>query len=297
MKLLVTGGTGCIGYQLLPTLVEAGHTLWVLTRRSADKFDTCNGNITYIRNFDDAPEVDGVINLAGEGILDRRWSEKRKQELLDSRIDLTARLLSWMEQCRVKPKVLISGSAVGYYGFHEQNVLLDESCPSAQDFAATLCQRWESEALKAKEFGVRVCILRIGVVLAGESGALAKMLLPFRLGLGGPVANGEQMFSWIQREDLVAMMMFLLHSPDQEGVFNATSPIPVTNKAYSEEIAKAVGRPCWLTVPAYALRLLLGEGADLLVKGQAVMPTRFSQLGFEFRYPEIEGAIRHSLEN
>lgn len=296
MKVLVTGGTGCIGYQLLPTLVKAGYRLWVLTRRSHAGWDTCNGNIIYIDDFNKAPDVDAVINLAGEGILDRRWTEQRKQQLLDSRIALTRRLLLWMSQCDVKPKVMISGSAVGYYGFHGAEDRLDESAQPATDFAANLCHQWEFEAQKATGLGVRLCVLRIGVVLAGESGALAKMLLPFKLGLGGPVASGEQMFSWIQREDLIAIVLLLLQSPELSGAFNATAPTPVTNKAFSEALARALGRPCWLKMPAYALNALLGEAANLLVKGQAVVPSRLQGSGFEFRYPDIDSAIAHSLQ-
>ncbi|WP_426416957.1 TIGR01777 family oxidoreductase [Aestuariirhabdus sp. LZHN29] len=294
-SLLVTGGTGCIGYQLLPTLVEAGYQLWVLTRRPVDALNTLGGRIHYVNDLSEVGEVGGVINLAGEGIVDARWSESRKQALLDSRIGVTEHLLEWIASLEKTPEVLISGSAVGYYGYQDSSDELDESAPGQQDFASTLCQRWEAAAARATDLGVRVCLLRTGVVLASNGGALARMLVPFKLGLGGPIASGEQMISWIQREDLVAIILFLLHSKELTGAFNATAPSPVTNRCFSESLAKVLGRPCWLPVPGYAMRMLLGDAADLLVKGQSVVPKRLLQLGFEFRYPQISDAIAHSL--
>ncbi|RRJ84563.1 TIGR01777 family oxidoreductase [Aestuariirhabdus litorea] len=295
-SLLVTGGTGFIGYQLLPTLVEAGYRLWVLTRREPASLNTLGGKICYISSFDQVAEVDGVINLAGEGIVDSRWSERRKQQLLESRENLTLRLVDWLGGLSRPPEAMISGSAVGYYGYHDPTELLDESQGGQQDFASTLCQRWEAAAIKAEALGVRVCRLRIGVVLAANGGALGRMLPPFKLGLGGPIATGKQMISWIQREDLIAAILFLLHSNDLSGAFNATSPHPVSNRVFSEALAKVLGRPCWLPVPAYAMRLLLGEASDLLVKGQAVVPERLLKAGFTFRHPLISDAIEYSLK-
>ncbi|MCL6416889.1 TIGR01777 family oxidoreductase [Aestuariirhabdus sp. Z084] len=295
MKIVVTGGTGCIGHQLLPTLVSAGYRVWALTRQSPQTLDNLGGHITYVNDLSSVPDMDAVINLAGEGVLDARWSESRKQILMDSRIGTTRLLLDWMKKRQQPPQTLISGSAVGYYGYHGSDRRIDESVSPQDDFASRLCQQWEASAQEAEALGIRVCTMRIGVVLAANAGALARMLPPFKLGLGGPIATGEQMFSWIQREDLVAMILFLLHSPELSGPFNATSPMPVTNQQFSKALARALRRPCWLTVPAYAMRLMLGEAADLLIKGQAVIPERLEKAGFSFRFADIDSAIEHSL--
>lgn len=291
---LVTGGTGFIGAALCRRLDAEGWQLTVLTRDPASVAGrTGVAAARGIDRFDalaDGEAVDAVINLAGEPIADGRWTARRRVLLRDSRTGLTRELVSWLGRLAVRPQVLVSGSAIGYYGDGGDQVLQEDS-PSGQGVAASLCREWEAEALPAADRGLRVCLLRTGVVLHPEGGALARMLPPFRLGLGGPIGHGRQWLSWIHRDDLVDLVMHLLARDDLSGPFNGTAPNPVTSREFARTLGAVLHRPAVLPVPAAALRLGLGEAAGLLLDSQRVMPSRALASGFVFRYPDLRSAL------
>lgn len=288
MHVLVTGGTGFIGQELVVALVANGHRVSVLSRK-AGKMPFREG-IHYTGRLDGLRAVDAVINLAGENLAERRWTATRKQQLRDSRIGTTQRLLSWMESLPTPPRTLISGSAIGYYGPRDDSPL-DESATPGEDFAARLCRDWEAEALRAQALGLRVCTLRTGVVLGRDGGALAKMLPAFKLGGGGPMGDGQQWMSWVRRVDLVRLLIWLLENPACQGAYNGTAPEPVRNRDFARALAASLRRPALLPMPAPALRLLLGEMAGLLLSGQRVLPVRAQAEGFVFRHPSLAAAL------
>jgi len=247
-----------------------------------------------IEDLAEANEIEAVVNLAGAPIVARRWSARRKQEIRDSRIGTTEKLLRWMTPQLRRPHVLISGSAVGYYGPRDDTPL-DESAPAGDDFAAQLCRDWEHEAMEAEALGLRVCRLRTGVVLGPDGGALQKMRLPFQLGLGGPIGDGRQWLSWIHREDLVAMIQWLLEQDSAGGAYNGTAPEPVPQREFARTLGRVLHRPALLPTPAFALRLALGEAATMLLTGQRVLPVHAMAEGFDFRYPNLQGALQEVL--
>ncbi|KGK41273.1 NAD-dependent dehydratase [Nitrincola sp. A-D6] len=287
MRVLITGGTGFIGQALAKALKERGDEVLILSRRAAD-----NPQIVTTLAQIQQP-VDAVVNLAGAGIVDKRWTPERKQLLRDSRIKTTAELLQWIEQQPQRPSVLVSGSAIGYYG-SQSSQALDEQAKPVNGFTHQLCADWEAEALKATDLGLRVCLIRTGVVL-GSGGALNKMLPPFRLGLGGPVASGQQWMSWIHLDDEVRAIIWLLDNPALQGAFNLTAPEPVTNAEFSATLGKELHRPAFFTLPGFVLKLLLGEASELLVQGQRVVPAQLQASGFEFRYPVLQQALKQIL--
>ena len=290
MHVLITGGTGFIGRELCQQLFQAGHTVTVLTRAAAAG-KAARPGVRLITTLEDAQDVDGVINLAGEPLAEGRWNAARKQQFRDSRIGTTQNLLSWITALPQRPRVLVSGSAIGYYGPHN-DAPLGESAAAGDDFAATLCSDWETEAFKARALGLRVCAIRIGIVLASDGGALAKMLPPFKLGAGGPMGSGAQWMSWVRRSDLVRLMIWLLHNESATGVYNGTAPVPVTNREFARTLGAVLKRPAVLTTPAFALKLMFGEMAEsLLLTGQRVLPSKAEAEGFEFRFRELQPAL------
>ncbi|MBU2966278.1 TIGR01777 family oxidoreductase [Amphritea sp. 2_MG-2023] len=294
MKVLITGATGFIGGHLVPRLLQDGHELIIMSRsaqKAQKQFGTAVRVITRPDQIQSDEQVDGIINLAGAGIADKRWNEARKKVLVDSRVEITNQLISLISRLEHKPEVMISGSAIGYYGCRDDDLLLDEHGDVVEDFTHTLCQRWESEALKAQAMNVRVCLIRTGIVL-GPGGALAKMLPPFRLGLGGPVAEGQQWMSWIHLDDQLEVICMLLTHDQFSGAFNLTAPEAVTNATFSRQLAAMLSRPAWFRVPAFVLKLILGEGSDLLVKGQRVYPQRLLDAGYQFAYPKLKDALQ-----
>ncbi|WP_296058136.1 TIGR01777 family oxidoreductase [uncultured Amphritea sp.] len=298
MKVLISGGTGFIGRHLIPRLLDYDHEAVVLTRseiKARELFGSSVRVITDLNQISSDEQIDGIINLSGEGIADKRWSEKRKQALIDSRISMTADLISLIRRLEHPPEVLISGSAIGFYGCRTDDLLLNESGQVIDDYTHRLCQNWESEAHKAEAMGVRVCLIRTGVVL-GNGGALAKMLPAFRFGLGGPVARGDQWMSWIHIDDEIEIICMMLTHNEFDGAYNLTAPEAVTNETFSRELAAVLSRPCWLRVPAVVLDLMLGEGSDLLVKGQNVYPERLLKAGYKFAYPDLKTALHQILE-
>lgn len=290
MQVLVTGGTGFVGRALCPRLAAAGHEVTVLTRRPEARLPAgvsrAVGRLEQV--VPDA--VDAVVNLAGEPIGDARWTPERRKLLLESRTGTTSRLVAWMRGARRAPPVLVSASAVGYYGEQGDRPVTEET-PPAPGFTHDLCAAWEREAERAMEIGVRVCRMRIGVVLDRDGGALAKMLPAFRLGAGGRLGSGRHYFPWIHREDMVAICQWLVENPAAGGAYNCSAPNPVTNAEFTQALGRALGRPTLLPVPGTALRLLLGDLSELLLVSDRMLPQRLLDAGFEFRYPRLEEAL------
>ncbi|WP_252179124.1 TIGR01777 family oxidoreductase [Endozoicomonas sp. 4G] len=295
MQILITGGTGFIGRRLVARLLSKGHRLTVLSRRDAEDVHRLLSNevksVKSLSAVNPAVAFDAIINLAGEGVMDERWTSFRKSQLLNSRITLTSELVDLIERMENRPRCLISGSAIGFYGGRDDAVRLDESSGAGNDFAADLCLRWEQAARRAEGLGARVCTVRTGVVLHPEGGALHKMMLPFRLGAGGPLGSGKQMMSWIHMEDMVNTLIFLLENDSAKGVFNATAPEAVSNKDFAVALAGVLNRPALLKMPAMVLKCLLGESSEMVLKGQNVYPERLLAEGYQFTHPQLQPAL------
>ena len=297
MKILITGGTGFIGRILCHRLLDLDHELIVLSRRPEQVSKLCGDAVAAISNLDDLPtdeSIDAIINLSGEGIADARWTRRRKQKLLDSRIDITEQLIAYVAKAKHKLSIMISGSAVGYYG-NNYDTEHDEITDNPDDFAQQLCKKWEAAAEPVKDHGVRLCILRTGLVIGKDGGFVKRMLLPFKLGLGGRLGDGNQWMSWIHKDDLIAIIEMLLTSPDLEGNFNATAPEPVTNAEFSLCLAKNLNRPAIFPVPAIVLKLLLGEMSELLLGGQKVSPENLMEQNFRFQFESLDSALKAVL--
>jgi len=298
MKILLTGGTGFIGQSLCARLITQGHTLTVLSRRPDKVPELCGksvASISSIKLLKSDDHFDAIINLAGEGIADARWTQQRKNQLLDSRVGITHQLIDFVSIAESKPSVLISGSAVGYYG-DQGDSILDEQGAFTDDFPHQLCAAWEQTAKRAADYEVRTCLLRTGLVIGKDGGFLKRMLLPFKLGLGGRIGDGKQWMSWVHREDLIGMIEYLLTESNANGVFNGTAPQPVTNREFSQCLAKLLNRPALLPVPALVLKLALGEMSTLLLGGQRVLPQRFIDAEFRFHFNTLEAALCEAIE-
>ncbi|MEX3173060.1 TIGR01777 family oxidoreductase [Serratia quinivorans] len=293
MRVLITGATGLIGSSLTQRLLGLSHQITVLSRNVQRARERFGEQVSYWPTLQDKPSLDGfdaVINLAGEPIADKRWSKAQKERLCHSRWDLTEQLVKLINASSTPPGVLISGSATGYYGDQGQAVVTEDEAPH-DEFTHQLCQRWESLALQAQSDATRVCLLRTGVVLAAKGGALAKMLPPFRLGLGGPIGDGRQYLPWIHLEDMVDGIVYLLDHQTLQGPFNMVAPYPVHNEQFAAQLANVLDRPAFLRVPAFAMRLLMGEAAVLVLGGQRAVPKRLEEAGFSFRFLELEQAL------
>lgn len=298
MHLFITGGTGFIGRHLCHKLLANNHTLTVLSRQPESRVQTLCGQVGVIHHLQDLTphhRFDAIVNLAGEPILGRRWSEQRKQILWDSRVTLTENLVDWIRRADVKPEALISGSAVGYYGDQGDTLLDEDSPPRQEGFGQRLCAAWETAANKAEKYGLRVCCLRTGLVIGKGGGLLGRMLLPFRLGLGGRIGDGRQWMSWVHLEDHIRMTERLLLDPSLSGPFNATAPNPVTNAEFTATLARLLKRPAFMTVPAPALKLLLGEMAEIVLGSQRVIPKRFLESNFRFEFETLERTLADVL--
>ncbi|MDX1693761.1 MAG: TIGR01777 family oxidoreductase [Ketobacteraceae bacterium] len=292
--LLITGGTGFIGKKLTPLLIKQGYDVTVFTRnpkKASQMFGNKVNTISDMSEIRKLPPLEAVINLAGEGILDKRWTEARKQTLLKSRVELTEQLVATLVDSDHKPTTFISGSAVGYYG-DCGDTPCPVNAPPGKDFAAMLCKQWETAANRIKAIGCRLVIVRIGIVLDKNGGAMEKMILPFKLGLGGKIGSGKQWFPWIHRTDLCRLILFLLQDSRCSGPYNATSPTPVTNKEFTEALGKVLGKPTFLPMPGFALKLALGEASQLLLGGQNATPDKALQDGFKFKYTTIEHCLK-----
>ncbi|SDZ65583.1 TIGR01777 family oxidoreductase [Pseudomonas sp. NFIX28] len=293
MHILLTGGTGLIGRQLCRLWLTQGHQLTVWSRRPAEVAKLCGAQVRGIGRLDELAEepVDAIINLAGAPIADRPWTHKRKALLWSSRITLTEKLLAWLESRRQKPQVLISGSAVGWYGDGGERELNEESPPVSEDFASQLCIAWEETAQRAEAMGLRVVLIRTGLVLSAEGGFLSRLLLPFKLGLGGPIGNGRQWMPWIHIKDQIALIDFLLHRSDASGPYNACAPKPVRNREFAKTLGSVLHRPAVVPVPAFVLRVGLGELSLLLLGGQRAVPARLLAAGFTFQFTDLRAAL------
>ncbi len=290
MRILVTGGTGFVGRRLVPRLAAAGHEVVILSRRSNPPLPPgASRAIASLRELD-ANGVDAAINLAGEPIGDARWTAARKRLLLESRVGTTRALVEWLRAAARRPGVLVSASAVGWYGDQGDAVVVEET-PPVRGFTHELCEAWEREARAAEALGVRVAIARIGVVLDGDGGALAKMLPAFRLGGGGPLASGRQWFPWLHREDMAEILRWLVETPQARGAYNASAPEPVTNADFTRALGRALHRPTVLPMPGAALKLLFGEMSELLLMSDRMVPRRLLDEGFRFRYPSLDAAL------
>ncbi|GLR64168.1 TIGR01777 family oxidoreductase [Marinospirillum insulare] len=294
MRILITGGTGFIGKTLCPLLASQGHELVLWTRQLKPKLP--EGVIDYVHELSELEEnsIQAVINLAGAGIADKRWSEERKQLLISSRVKTTELLVEWMEAQSIKPEVLISASAVGYYGEQGSERVTEQTQPVA-GFTHDLCAAWEAAALTAEKLGIRVCLVRTGVVLGQGGGSLAKMLPAFRLGLGGRLGSGQHWFPWIHLDDMAKIYAWLLKNEQASGVFNASAPNPVTNAEFTKALGKALNRPTIFPMPEAVLKVLFGEMAELLLVSAKMLPEQLEKEGFEFIYPDLERALEKSV--
>ena len=301
MRVTVTGATGLIGKQLVAALTGRGDEVTVLSRNPQNARNALGGAVEAIA-WDpargSAPAValagrDVVVHLAGEPVA-QRWTKDSKERILRSRELGTRNLVDGMLSATPRPAALVSSSAVGYYGPHGDEPL-DEDTPPGSDFLADVCVRWEREAEAAATQGVRVVVVRTGVVLDAEGGALSKMLLPCKLGGGGPVAGGAQYMPWIHVDDLVGIYLRAIDDQAWSGPVNATAPHPVTNKAFSKALGRALHRPAVAPIPAAAIKLLYGQMAEIVTKGQRVVPERTLELGYAFRHTDIEAALRSAL--
>ncbi|MBI2538724.1 MAG: TIGR01777 family protein [Deltaproteobacteria bacterium] len=296
MRLVIAGGTGFIGSALCARLSELGHSLTLLTRLASSAVNAPNKKLLSwdpraAGAWEQAIEgSDGVINLAGEPIA-KRWTTAHKKKIASSRIESTRTLVAAIGRAKEKPKFLINASAIGYYGPHG-NETLSEEAGAGSDFLSRVCVAWEREAGKAEDYGLRVVRLRTGIVLGRGGGALAKMVPPFKLFLGGPLGDGNQPMSWIHLEDEIGLILFLLEHPEARGATNATAPNPATMSEFCKTLGDVLNRPSWAPVPAFALRLLLGEMADMLLTGQRVLPVAAQKLGYAFKYPTLWEALR-----
>lgn len=298
MKLVVSGGTGFLGEPLVRRLVERGDEVVVLSRNPAQVragrgvgWDGGRTEGGWTSEIDDAG---AVINLAGENIAGGRWTRARKRRLLESRLDATNSIVAALNKAPSRKRTLINASAVGYYGF-DREAVVDENSEKGRGFLSDLVESWELAASAALP-AARVVILRFGVALAADGGALQKMMMPFRFGAGGPVGSGEQWISWIDRDDLLEAIIWSLDHETVRGIYNLTAPEPVRNRDFAKQLGRTMHRPSILPAPSFALRLMFGEMADeALLGGQRALPRRLQSEGFRFAYPSLESALRHSL--
>ncbi|MBD8096277.1 TIGR01777 family protein [Pseudomonas fluorescens] len=292
MHILLTGGTGLIGRQLCRHWLAQGHRLTVLSRTPESVARICGAQVLGVGRLQDViGAVDAVVNLAGAPIADRPWTHKRKALLWSSRISLTESLLAWLERLEQKPAVLISGSAVGWYGDGGERELTEDSGPVQDDFPSQLCIAWEETAARAEALGIRVVLVRTGLVLAAEGGFLSRLLLPFKLALGGPIGNGRQWMPWVHIRDQIALIDFLLHKADARGPYNACAPHPVRNREFAKTLGQVLHRPAFMPMPAFALKVGLGELSGLLLGGQKALPERLLAAGFTFQFTELRAAL------
>ena len=310
MKILLFGCSGFIGKELIPRLIKENHDIYLVSRRNIDQLQLKNSlskinflrlDVTNEQNWLDEnlikilKDSDGIINLIGEPIADKRWTNSQKREIENSRINTTKYLMKNLKYLKINPKFIINASAIGYYGTSLSNEFTENS-KSGEDFLAKLCKKWEQEALK-KPFFTRLVIFRIGIVLGKDGGALGKMLPIFKLGLGGPIGNGNQWMSWIHRDDLCQLIINSIKDKKYTGIFNAVAPEPVTMREFSSELAKTLKRPNLLPVPGPTLKLILGDGAKLVLEGQRVISTKLKNNFYNFKYPTLENALSAATKN
>jgi hypothetical protein len=304
MKVVIAGGTGFIGSALIRHLLAAKHSLVLLTRSPAPArsiYSSGNSTSLIIDQWNGTSPgawtqhlegADAIINLAGESLAAGRWTKARKERILSSRINATRVIVDAIHQCARKTSVLINASAVGFYGDVPSGDVTEEH-PAGKGFLAEVCSRWEDEGRKAESLGMRVVFPRTGIVLDRTGGALAKLALPIKLYVGGPLGSGKQWMPWIHLEDEIRAIVFALENQNITGPINLTAPNPVTNKELVSSIAKVLHRPAWAPAPSFALRLILGEMSEMLLRGQRAIPNKLLQAGFEFKYNQIDQALKY----
>lgn len=304
MKVGIVGGTGLIGRNLTFRLLEMGYSVKILSRysnipellQSKKNLEVVEGDFPKSENL---KHLDAIINLAGSPIAGVRWTKKVKEEIRSSRVGYTESLVSSISKIAgVLPKVLIQGSAVGYYGSYDYDTEnFSENSSAGKDFLSSLCVDWEKAAESVSKFGIRLVQIRTGVVLSIQGGALKSMLPSFRLGFGGPLGSGNQIFSWIHIDDVVNAIIHLLENSNLSGPFNLVAPNSVSNEIFSKTLAYILKRPAFFRVPTTILKVLFEEGADVIVKGQRVIPEKLQKSGFSFLYPELETALQDLLRS
>jgi uncharacterized protein (TIGR01777 family) len=307
MRILITGGTGLIGRALSANLAADGNEVIVLSRSPervtpfpdgvrAERWDarTAEG---WGHLADGAAAIVNLAgaSLAGEGFFPTRWTDERRRVIRDSRLDASHAVVEAVAQAEQKPRVVIQSSAVGYYGFHGDEVLTEEAEPGDDWAARFTAEEWEPSTLPVEEMGVRRVVVRTGVVLSTEGGALPRLLLPFRLFAGGPMGSGDQWYSWVHLQDQVRALRFLIETEEARGSYNLTAPEPATNGELAKLIGQLMGRPSFVPVPGFAMRLAFGEVAEVVLKGQRAVPQRLLDLGFEFCFPAAEAALQDLL--
>ena len=302
MRVIITGGTGLIGRPLSQALVAAGHEVVVLTR-NPQKVKNMPAGVR-LQQWDGASAAgwgelaDGahaIVNLAGEGIADGRWSGARKQAIRQSRIDAGKAVMAAIQAATTKPKVLVQSSAVGYYGSETGDALLNEAHSPGADFLAKVCFDWELSTAAASRQGVRRAVIRTGIVLSNEGGAFPKVVMPFNFFAGGPLGNGKQWMPWIHWEDQVRAIQFLIDNDQAEGAFNLSAPNPVRNSEMAKAIGAVKGRPAFMPAPGFAINMVFGEMGTVVLDGQRAVPQHLQELGFEFKYNTVEAALRDLL--
>jgi uncharacterized protein (TIGR01777 family) len=293
MNILITGGTGFIGSALTKFFIQKGYLTTILSRNCP-----ALSSVRIIKSIEQInvdEKIDIIINLAGAPI-NKKWTNSYKEVLIDSRLEITKNLILLIKSLKTKPNLLISASAIGYYG-NQSNNYIDENSLYINDFTHKLCNLWELEAKKAEKLGVRTCITRLGVVLGKNGGALEEMLPIFRLGLGAKIGSGKQFFSWVHIDDIIGAFNFLIKDKTQKGIYNLTSPNPVTNYRFTKELGKMINRPTALTIPKFVIKMIFGERGDkLLLNGSAVYPKKLLDSGYEFQFKTIEASLENILK-
>lgn len=298
MNILITGGTGFLGGELIKRYLASGHNITVHTRSPAKVERLFKGKVSALTDFDRPPaneHYQAIINLSGAPIIGGRWTTSRKKTIRQSRIDLTQSLVDFIGSLAQRPSVLVSGSAIGFYGDQADLALTEQSQPVVDDFSQQLCSDWERAALEAEQHGVRVCLVRTGLVLGNNGGLLKQMLLPYRLGLGGALGSGKQWMSWIHLRDWLNIVETLVADPHMQGPYNAVAPQPVINREFSNTLAELLGRPQLMPIPALPLKCLLGEMSALLLGSQRVVPQRLLDRNFQFEFTELRAALADIL--
>jgi len=297
MKVLITGGTGFIGSALCNELMKDKNNEITILSRNADITSTQLKIINNLNEIKNDASFDIIINLAGEPIADKKWSKEQKQKIITSRIETTEEIIEFIKNSVIKPKLLISGSAIGYYGIHKSDAEHDENSASDDSFSSKLCQQWEATALQANDYGVRTCLLRTGIVLGKNSGALGKMLMPFKMGLGGKIGSGEQWMSWIHISDLVGIILHCIEHDSIEGPVNGTAPNPSTNNEFTKALGKALKRPTFIPMPKIVINILMGQmGVELLLSGKKILPIKALENSYQFKYPTLDSALNNVIQ-
>ena len=301
MRIVIIGGKGTIGRAITEAAIAKGHHIVILSRRT-HKAGPSSAQVV-LQQWDGKSAVDlrriidgldAVINLAGENIGKGLWTDKRKIELLNSRLEPANALVEALKLCQQPPSTLIQASAIGYYGFGSEEK--DESSAPGEDYLANFAVQWEASTQDVEAFGIRRIIIRTGIVLQKGEGVLPQLMLPFRLMVGGPVGSGKQVYSWIHIRDEAAAILFLLEKPEAKGIFNLTAPTPMSNSEMGRVLARVTKRPYWMPVPAFLLKLVLGEMSTLVLDGQKVMPKRLLEAGYKFSFNDLDDAVHDLLK-